>query len=476
MAGGTIKERMSPDSAEFHEALFEYNPCQTIVVDCDGRIVTYNRAKRQSGDRLPQEGDVMFKDYAGRDDGQMYDEMLDCMRTGQTKEFAEQKYQDRYFSITISPFPGGAIIISEDVTDRRKAREELQRSEEFNRALFEFNPCQTIVVDREGRIITWNKAKGESKDRLPSQGDVIFREYAGRYECDMFSELTECMQEGQTRRYPDQKYIDKYLTTTISPFPGGATIITEDVTKRVETEKALADANEVLEEKDRLKTAFVSSMAHELRTALCILNNAISNIDAGAMGKINRKVKETVEMAGGSVHRLARVVDDFVELSDIELGNVELSKDNFDIRALCQEVIAGFDKRIKDKGIRLKTIIPDVPCLVEADRKRMGNVLRHLLDNAVKFVAKQGEVEFQLENRGRDVAMYVKDNGPGIARENLEKIFECFERFDIPHCGGLTGLGLGLTLAKGTVELHGGEIIVASTPGKSTTFRVVIPR
>ena len=476
MSISQIAESAQKDSAQFHEALFEYNPCHTIVVDTEGKIITYNKAKRESGDRLPEDGDILFKDYVGRHDGDMYAELMNCISSGRTKQFPSQSYLDRFFSITISPFPGGAIVISEDVTEQKKSEIELRKSEEFNRALFDFNPCQTIVVDTEGKIITYNKVKRESGDRLPGENDIIFKDYAGRYEDDMYSELQKCIKEGQTRRFPDQKYVDKYLTTTISPFPGGATIITEDVTKRVEAEKELAQAHEELKEKDKLKTAFVSTISHELRTSLCIFNNTVSNMNAGAMGKVNKKLKDSFEMASQSVDRLAKVIDEFIELSEIELGNVQLIKEEVDMRAIFEDVVKWANPKLKENNLKIKSVMPDVPSLITLDSAGITKVLHHLLDNAVKFSPNGSTIELQLEDRGRDVAFYVKDLGPGIEEENIEIIFDCFAKFDPNDCPGKTGLGIGLTLAKGIVEMHNGEIIVASTPGKQTTFRVVIPK
>jgi hypothetical protein len=93
--------------------------------------------------------------------------------------------------------------------------------QQLYQALFEYNPCQAIVVDTTGRIVMFNRAKRESGDRLPEPGDIMFRDYAAKYEIDMHAELVECMRTGQTRRFPEQKYGDKVLSTTISPFPGG---------------------------------------------------------------------------------------------------------------------------------------------------------------------------------------------------------------------------------------------------------------
>lgn len=461
---------------QLYEAFFEYNPCQAIVVDREGRIVTFNRAKRESGDRLPSQGDIVFKDYAAKYEIDMYSELMECMRTGRTKVFDEQKYVNKILSTTIAPFPGGAIIMTENVTERKKADMELRQSEAFNRALFDYNPCQTIIVDNDGRIVTFNKAKRESGDRLPKEGDVIFKDYAGRYEHDMYAELKECIRIGQTRRFPDQKYGEKILSTTISPFPGGATIITEDVTQRIEAQRQLAAANEVLQDKDRMKTAFVSTIAHELRTSLCIFQNAVSNMNSGAMGKVSSKLRETFEMAAGGVKRLANVIDDFVELSESELGQGGLICEQFDMTALCREVIEGFKPLLRERRVKLTTLLPEGGCLLNADRAKMARVLRHLLDNAAKYAPTGGDVEFHLEDRGRDVAFYVKDNGPGIAAENIDKVFDCFTSIEVAGQSSRRGIGLGLTLVRQIVKMHAGEVIVVSKPGRSTTFRVVVPR
>jgi signal transduction histidine kinase len=464
----------SQNDHELYEALFEYNPCQTIVVDTQGRIITYNRAKRQSDDRLPTAGDVIFKDYAGKYDIDMYSELMKCISTSQTKDFPEQQYVDKILSTTISPFPGGAIIITKDVTEQKKAEHALRKSEEFNRALFEYNPCQTIIVDTQGRIITYNRAKCESGDRLPHPGDVIFRDYAGKYDIDMYSQLMECIETGQTRTFGEQQYVDKILSTTISPFPGGATVITEDVTKRKEAQRALQRANEILTEQDRAKIAFVASLSHEMRTSLCIFHNAVSNLNTGKL-KLDNTIHKTYKMVTESVDRLARIIDDFVELSEIEVGNLKPAFDEFEMNSLICEVIDSMKRRLDEKKIKVKTSMPAKALAVNGEAAMLGKVIWHLLDNAIKYSPAEGKVVVKLEDLGGQVAVSVKDNGPGVEGENLEKIFDCFVRFDVP--GSCTaGIGIGLSLADKIIKLHAGKIWVNSLPDKGSTFRFVIPK
>jgi PAS domain S-box-containing protein len=118
---------------EFSSALFEYNPVVTVVVDREGQVTMFNRAKMKSGDRLPNIGDVMYRDYAGTHERDMYGELMECIRSGRSKEFPELKYQQRFLSITIAPFPEGAIIISQDITDRKRAEDALGYRLEFEK-------------------------------------------------------------------------------------------------------------------------------------------------------------------------------------------------------------------------------------------------------------------------------------------------------------------------------------------------------
>ena len=468
-AGNSRSGKILQTREQLHEALFEYNPSQTIVVDNEGRIITYNKAKRESGDRLPNEGDIIFKDYAGKYDIDMYSELAECIGTGETRVYAAQRYVDKVLCTTIAPFPGGAIVITEDVTDDKNA-------EEFNKALFEYNPSQTIVVDEEGKIITCNKAKRESGDRLPGSGDVMFKDYAGRYDIDMFSELTKCIRTGERGQFGEQKYVDKILSTTISPFPGGAIVITEDVTSKVKAKRELKVANEELKEKDELQTAFVSNVSHELRTALCVFKNTISNLAAGSKGKGDKKLGESLQMADESVGRLAQVMDDFVELSEIEMGKAELSCSQFDIGSVICSVAESMAPRAKAARAKVKTIASNGELTVCADSDKIGHILRHLLDNAIKFAGRGGKIEVCAIDSGEEVSVAVKDDGPGITNDNLEKVFDCFAKFETAQPGSSAGVGLGLTLAKGLVEMHGGRIWAESTVGEGSTFHFTVPK
>jgi hypothetical protein len=134
------------EKEEFNFALFQYNPITTVVVDLEGRVVKSNAAKRKSGDRLPNIGDVMYKDYASRHGVDMHKELLDCMKSGITKYFPEMRYGDKVLSINLAPFPKGAIITTEDITER--VRTELDRMKlikDLRRALNEVETLRGLL-------------------------------------------------------------------------------------------------------------------------------------------------------------------------------------------------------------------------------------------------------------------------------------------------------------------------------------------
>lgn len=367
---------------------------------------------------------------------------------------------------------------TQEPDNKTQSSQALQLPDGFHEALFEYNPCQTIVVDETGGIITCNRAKRLSSDRLPGDGDVIFKDYAARYtNADMFTEFVECIKAGETKKFPELKYVDgKHFSVTISPFPGGAIIITEDITAEKEAEQELKDANAHLHEKDRLKTAFVTTVSHELRTSLCVLKNTISNVTAQRFGWINRKLKDKFHVANSSVDRLAQVIDDFIEMSEIETGSVQLVPESVDIRQLASELAASLASRANERDIQLTIDIPESNLTVHADRSRLSQVLRQLLDNAVKFVPDGGNVELAAKDIGDQIQINVSDNGPGIKPEDLERIFDCFGEAEVSDTTGQVSIGLGLTLARQFIEMQNGRIWAQSLPGQGADFHILLPK
>jgi PAS domain S-box-containing protein len=141
-----------------YAALFEHNPIETIVVDLDGRIQAFNRAKRESGDRLPQIGEVMYRDYAGKHTTDMHGELMHCIQSGELRRYPEQLYGERSLTIAIAPFANGAIITSQDITEHKRAEEALKESESRLRIIIESSKDGIILFDGKTRKVMFGNA------------------------------------------------------------------------------------------------------------------------------------------------------------------------------------------------------------------------------------------------------------------------------------------------------------------------------
>ncbi len=167
----------------------------------------------------------------------------------------------------------GIAGVNHDITELKRMEETLRGSEEFNFALFQYNPIETIVVDLEGRVIRSNLAKKESGDVLPDTGDIMYRDCAGEYEIDMYAELMECVTSGKTKSFPELKYDGKFLSVKITPFPKGAIITSQNVTD-------LRRAGEELQRKTRQQEQLLNTARH--LTASLDLKEVLTRIGTGA--------------------------------------------------------------------------------------------------------------------------------------------------------------------------------------------------
>ncbi|RJQ62087.1 MAG: PAS domain S-box protein [Desulfobacteraceae bacterium] len=189
------------ESEERYRTLFEQNPIETIIVDREGRVSRYNLAKKRSGNRLPGIGDIMYKEYARKHEIDMYGAMMGCIRTGKSKDFPVLKYEDRFLRINISPFPGGAIITSIDITDHKRVEEALRLSEERFRTAFETSP-DAIQIIRSGDGVYIDVNEGFTELTGFSRDEVINR---SSFRLSIWDDASEL--ENFTRLLQEQRYV-----------------------------------------------------------------------------------------------------------------------------------------------------------------------------------------------------------------------------------------------------------------------------
>jgi signal transduction histidine kinase len=225
-----------------------------------------------------------------------------------------------------------------------------------------------------------------------------------------------------------------------------------------------------LEHAEKLRQNMVADVAHELRTPLSNIQGYLEALRDGVM----KPDKETIRSLHEEASLLSRLVDDLQELSLAEAGELKLVLRAEDIGGLIRQAVAAVEAQKKAKGLVLTVELPELP-QVNIDSRRIGEVLRNLLENAVAHTGKGDTVIVAARQLDRLVEISVTDTGEGIPAKELPNIFERFYRVDKSRARATGGSGLGLTIARRLVEAHGGGIEVQSEPGKGSRFAFTVP-
>jgi Na+/proline symporter/nitrogen-specific signal transduction histidine kinase len=250
----------------------------------------------------------------------------------------------------------------------------------------------------------------------------------------------------------------------------------EDKSRALEAAtKELQAANERLQEVDRLKDDFVSTVTHELRTPLTTIR-ALSEILHNNPGMPREERQKFLGITVKETERLTRLINQVLDLAKIEAGDAEWAQEYVDLQEVLGEALVATSQLFLDKSVKLEKQIPSQPVFVMADRDRLVQVVINLVSNAVKFCANDsGRVRIRLGRVKGDVRMEVTDNGPGIPREEQERIFEKFHQLKGPQDEKPKGSGLGLAICQRIIEYYGGRIWVESQPGMGATFALTLP-
>jgi signal transduction histidine kinase len=235
----------------------------------------------------------------------------------------------------------------------------------------------------------------------------------------------------------------------------------------------IKQAEELLKQMDKRKSAFVANVSHEFKNPLSNMQLSLSYVLEGLAGEINGKQREVLAIALKSTERLIRMVTDLLDLSKIEAGKMKLKKERVGIAALAEEVLAGNGNKISEKDLVLEKEFQESAGEVLADRDKLTEVLINLLSNAVKYTPSGGKITLRLSGTEKEVRFEIADSGPGIAKEDFYKLFDKFERLTAEK---QEGTGLGLSITKDIIELHQGRIWVESELGKGSRFIFTLPR
>ena len=230
-----------------------------------------------------------------------------------------------------------------------------------------------------------------------------------------------------------------------------------------------------MSEKPESDLDLILLLAHELRAPLGIVKESIALVVDKVLGKTNEKQQQVLLTARRNVDRIDRIIMNVVDVFKLDAARLELQKTPFDMMTAVRQVTGVFQPLADGAGLQLKVVSSHEVLPIVADKPRVTNVISQLVGNALKFTRKGG-IEITLIQKTDGVECSVRDTGMGVAPEDMSKLFHKFEQFGWVPGGGEKGMGLGLAVCKGIIELHSGKISAESQLGQGSTFTFTLPK
>ncbi|GJG98344.1 PAS domain S-box protein [Cupriavidus pauculus] len=386
--------------------------------------------------------------------------------------------------ITALRDPDGKLIgfgkVTRDMTEQRRTAEALRQSEETFRLLVDSVKDYAIfMLDPEGHVMSWNAGasyiKGYRRDEILGKHFSVFYppdDVAANKparELMIAREQGRVEDEGWRVRKDGSLFWANVTITAVYDAKRelrGFAKVTRDMSERKRLEE--------LEQSERRMNEFLATLSHELRNPLAPIRNALTVMqmrpdDPGAMRK-------SVGLVERQMSHLTRLVDDLLDVGRIAAGKIELRPEPLDARDVIALGIEAADPALTAKAQTVTVTTDDVQMPLFADRTRLSQVMQNLLLNASKFSSPGAQIAISASTRHRTLVIQVIDHGRGISHEAVESIFNLFVQEDRPGSTAQGGLGIGLSLCRSLVEMHGGSITAASAgPGLGATFTVQLP-
>ncbi|MBN1610633.1 MAG: PAS domain S-box protein [Polyangiaceae bacterium] len=515
--------------------IVEFLPDATFVIDRDKRVIAWNRACEVltgvEKEALLGQGDYA---YAEPFYGERRPILIDLLDLPQPEIEARYKYVRHQGDVMFAesfvprlrggegahlwgearPFfdragqRWGAIEVIRDVTDQKRIEQALRASEREYRELVMLANSIILRWSPEGRITFLNEfgqrffgyTSEEIVGRHVLDTIVPSSETTGR---DLHTLMEAICADPKSferninenaRRNGERVWIDWTNKVVLDPQGGIREILSigSDITDRKQAQEELVRYRDHLEEQvrertrelalakeraesaDRLKSAFLATMSHELRTPLNSIIGFSGILLQGLAGPLNAEQSKQLGMLQNSSEHLLALINDVLDLSKIEAGQLQVDIAPFDLRASIDRALEAVRPQAVRKGLTLEVDIDQGVSTLESDRRRVEQILLNLLSNAIKFTD-QGHVHVEVKCEEHRVAVRVSDTGLGIRDEELGQLFRPFSQLDAGINKRHEGTGLGLSICKRLVELLGGEIWVTSEWGRGSTFGFELP-
>ena len=413
--------------------------------------------------------------------------------TGEAQSFElvlPQGDKDLYFAGKASPIKDktgktiSILIHATDITKRKDIEENLKISEKKWRSLFEILPVGVSVIDSKNNITDFNPALSKVlhiSDEALLSGDYKKRKYINSNSTQMYPE-----EFPNIRAIKEQAIIrdveigieeeDGNVIWTLvnsAPLPDGIEFGSVNIITDITERKRILER---LKELDKMKNNFLTVTTHELKAPLVPIKSQLQMLMAGDYGELNPEQKNALDMIYRNEEALDILSSRILEITKIESGQLKIFLESTVLAELIQESYDGLKQVAKQKEIKFKSLLlPELP-KIKLDKIRIGQVINNLLENSIKFTPRGGTISMEAMKKGNYIIIKVKDTGIGIARKDMGKLFIPFFQLDNNLNRKYRGSGLGLSISKGIVELHGGKIWAESKGlGKGSTFSFSLP-
>ncbi|MBN9062700.1 MAG: PAS-domain containing protein [Rhizobiales bacterium] len=485
--------------AKAHALMLDQLPTAVAIFDQRQRLMFHNQAYRQLWsldlsflESHPTESEILDRLRVERmipehDDFRAWKNgWLQFYRTLEARDQFWYLPDGRNVRIFANPNPqGGITYLFDDVSERHALELRYNALTRVQRETLDMLKEGVAVFGPDGKLKLHNPAFAKIWDipdavlRLQPHVDDVARIAAIQApESSFWTEMSSAVAGFADQRLGAVARVsrkdDGVIDCTIAPLPDGGTLITfTDVTASARFERALTERNEALQRAHQLRSDFVQNMSYELRSPLNVVIGYTQMLGDGIGGPLNPKQRGYASHILRASNSLLALIDNVLDLQSIDSGVVTLDLGPVDLKTNLDAVIEGVQDRLSDENLRLDvSIAPDIGLFL-ADARRLRTVLYNLISNAIGFSPAGGEVRVAAERKGDELTISVSDQGPGIPEEALAQIFDRFEHH--PRGSKHRGVGIGLSIVRSFVEMHGGRVAIDSAPGAGARFTCVIP-
>jgi PAS domain S-box-containing protein len=452
------------------------------IRDAQGRITDFEwqlcnaTAERMVGRRATDlVGRKLLVEMPGNQADGLFDKYVVVVETGRPlhhEHYYEHEGLKTWFDTCAVQLGDGFAVTFSDITVRKRAEEALERSKQRLAEVLDSIQDDFYVLDRDWKFVFASRQFTSRIGKQPEDflGNNIWEMFSKHLGTAYEENVRAAMDKRETRRFEiGGNYTGAWYRMTASPSAEGITVLGTEITESKKIEEALREA-------DQRKNEFLAVLSHELRNPLAPIRNSTYILEHCEPG--GDQAKRALAVIDRQAGQLAHLVDDLLDVTRITRNKIQLQRQTLELNELVRHTVEDHRTLFDRADVRVEFHPFPQPVFVSADRNRLVQVIGNLLQNAAKFTGRGGETRITIsaDAPGKRAVIQVADTGVGMTPEMVARLFQPFSQADSTLDRSKGGLGLGLALAKGLVELHGGDITARSAGlGQGAAFVVRLP-